>query len=927
MNTSYSIEVADNETRKFIGGSLDNDIKYASIEDESIDKSFLIVSVNVGSIAENLDLQGLAHFTEHMLFLGSKKFPNENHFDEFVSKNGGYSNAYTDTYQTVYYFSVLNNSFEESIDIFSRFFIDPLFDENSVDREINAIESEHNKNIQQDIWRISYLTDIISKDGSMINKFSTGNLESLQKPNVREEMIKFYKKYYISSNIKISTISSLPLGDVTKMINKYFGQIEKASLKDSNNGKIINAKPFYNPGLEMFFLKTVNKTSFLIYMWEIPEINDYYKNNLSPYFLSDIIDSGNEKSLNNFLIKNGYIKGISVRIDDEGKFIIFFDLTDIKYWNEVHSYFRYFMQELKNQDFEKICDYQLKRDKLLFNIGTRTDSIDLALKLANNLHNYPINKVNVATSYPIKVNLEKVKELVDIISNFSNVKMILCNDKSINIGGIDSLQNFKTEPYYNLEWNKIQNTNKLPILQIIDKVKKFDFKVETDNPYLDIKPVVNKDLDLVSSQNIPRKVELISKKVEKKNCSSNEVWFGNSYEFNEAIIYTNSIFTNIDLVKNLETFIFTKIFVQYLNYKITLAFNLENELGYVSSINFKFNHSKIELLISGWNVKFEKFLISVMKFLKNINYEKSDKLILTTLFKNMEDEYLKVSKENPWQFSDYIFSLNTTENRFNYESVLNYLGNDKNKEKLQSKFITNFNKIKNIIFNESNYKFFMYGNIDVNILKKNLYFSNYYFNNCRKCILNKSNLLSKDISILHPNKDEINNCFSYYYFISEFSTSSISMLILFQSAIQQKFYDSLRTKQQFGYLVKSYVSKSDTDYYFVEKIQSERSIENIKTAIDKFNKEFVENYKEDGFKELKKSVHDDLKEPDNSTLESFSRFVNEISNNTYLFNRSDLLAEKVININFNDFMKFMNRFLNEIKPNTISVKGKKMNKN
>ena len=207
MNTSYSIEVADNETRKFIGGSLDNDIKYASIEDESIDKSFLIVSVNVGSIAENLELQGLAHFTEHMLFLGSKKFPNENHFDEFVSKNGGYSNAYTDTYQTVYYFSVLNNSFEESIDIFSRFFIDPLFDENSVDREINAIESEHNKNIQQDIWRISYLTDIISKDGSMINKFSTGNLESLQKPNVREEMIKFYKKYYISSNIKISTIS------------------------------------------------------------------------------------------------------------------------------------------------------------------------------------------------------------------------------------------------------------------------------------------------------------------------------------------------------------------------------------------------------------------------------------------------------------------------------------------------------------------------------------------------------------------------------------------------------------------------------------------------------------------------------------------------------------------------------------------------
>ena len=941
-NMLYSIDVANNETRKFIGGNLENDIKYASIEDKSTDKSFLIVSVNVGSIAENLEFQGLAHFLEHMLFLGSKKYPDESYFDEFVSKNGGYSNAYTDTYQTVYYFSVLNNSFEKSMDIFSRFFIDPLFDEKSVDREINAIESEHNKNIQQDIWRISHLSNIISKEGSMINKFSTGNLESLKKPNIRNEMIKFYKKYYISSNIKISTISSLPIDKVTKMIDKYFGKIEKASLPSIKNGKIINLKPFYKPGLEMFFLKTVNKTSYLIYLWEIPEINDYYKDNLAPYFLSDIIDSGNEKSLNNYLIKNGFIKGISVRVDDEGKFIVFFDLTDIKHWKEVNSYFRYFMEKLKEEDLDKICDYQTRRDKLLFNIGTRADSLDLALKLANNLHNYPIDKVNIATSYPIKFNLNKVKELLNIVSDFSNVKMILCNDKSINIGGVDSLSDFKTEPYYNIKWKDIKNTDKLSL----NLSKKFDFKVETSNPYLEINPVVNKDINLVSSKDFPRKVELISKKIkntDQKNCSTsgsgnevslvksgafeNEVWFGNSYEFNEAIIYTNSIFTNTDLIKDLEMFIFTKIFIQYLNYKISLAFNLENELGYVSSINFKLNHSKVELFISGWNEKFETFFISIMKYFKNIIYDKTDGSILTTLFKNMEDEYLKVSKENPWQFSDYLFSLNTTENRYNYESVLNFLGNDKNKIKLQSRFIVNFNKIKNMIFNESHYKFLIYGNVDLDILKKNLHFSNYYFNNCKKCVLNKSNLFSKDIDILHPNEDEINNCFSYYYYISKFSTNSVSMLILFQSAIQQKFYDSLRTKQQFGYLVKSFVTKSDTDYYFVEKIQSERSVENIKTAIDKFNNEFVENFTEDGFEELKKSVHDDLKEPDNSTSDTFSRFVGEISNNTYLFERSDLLAEKVLSINISDFKEFLNRFLNDINPNTISIKGKKkMNK-
>ena len=912
-----NIEIPDNETRNFKGGQLENGIEYVSIEDKSMDKSFLIVSVNTGSIAENLEFQGLAHFLEHMLFLGSEKYPDESYFDEFVSKNGGYSNAYTDTYQTVYYFSVLNNSFEKSIDIFSRFFIDPLFDENSVDREINAIESEHNKNIQSDIWRISHLSDIISKKDSMINKFSTGNLKSLKKPNVREAMIKFYEKYYISSNIKISTISSFSNEKVSKLINKYFGKIKKASLNETKNGKIITMKPFYDPTFEMYFLKTINKISYLIYLWEIPTIDDYYKNNLSPYFITDIIDSGNEKSMNNYLIKKGYIKGISARVEDEGKLIVLFDLTDIRYWNEVNSYFRYFMEKIKSEDYSKICNYQIKRDKLLFNIGTRSETLDLALKMANNLHTYPMDKVNVASSYPIKLELDKVKELVNTTLDFSKVKMIICNENSIKINGHDSLKNFNTEPYYNLKWSKITDIAKSLNLS---KMNKFDLEIESDNPYLSINPK-NNDISLVSEQNFPRKVELISNKKEKKGCSSNEIWFGNTKEFNEAIIYSSSIFTNVNLIKDIETFIFTKIFCQYISYKLSIKFNLENELGYLCSLNFKYNHSKVELLISGWNEKFDNYLKTVMKFIKDESkYDSNDKLILKTLIKNVEDEYQKILKENPWQFSDYIFSLNTFEFRYNYESILEFIGDDNNKDKLQIKFIEQYDKIKKSIFDESHFKFFMYGNIGIDILRKNLHFTDYYFNNCKKCILNKSIKFDKNIDIKHPNKDEVNNCFAYYYFISEFSISTVSMLILFQSAIQQKFYDSLRTKQQFGYLVKSYLTKADNDYYFVEKIQSERSITEIKKAIDIFNKEFVNSFKEDGFDELKKSVHDDLKEPDNSTLESFSRFFNEISNNTYLFDRSDIMAEKVLSIKFTEFKFFLKKFLYDITPNVISIK-------
>ena len=130
------IKIPRLEKRKFVGGTLDNNVKFININDKELDKSIVVVSVNIGSLHEPHEFQGLAHFLEHMLFLGSKKYPGEDSFENFLNQNGGYSNAYTDTFETVYYFSVLNKELETAIDMFSRFFIDPLFDQDSVNREI-----------------------------------------------------------------------------------------------------------------------------------------------------------------------------------------------------------------------------------------------------------------------------------------------------------------------------------------------------------------------------------------------------------------------------------------------------------------------------------------------------------------------------------------------------------------------------------------------------------------------------------------------------------------------------------------------------------------------------------------------------------------------------------------------------------------------
>lgn len=57
--------------------------------------------------------QGLAHYLEHMLFMGSTKYPDENEYDSFISASGGSTNAFTECEYTLYHFDVLPRHLEK----------------------------------------------------------------------------------------------------------------------------------------------------------------------------------------------------------------------------------------------------------------------------------------------------------------------------------------------------------------------------------------------------------------------------------------------------------------------------------------------------------------------------------------------------------------------------------------------------------------------------------------------------------------------------------------------------------------------------------------------------------------------------------------------------------------------------------------------
>ena len=91
--------------------------------------------VNVGSFHEKAECQGLAHLCEHMVSMGSSKYPNENELEQLLSRNSGDSNAFTEAEYTNYHFEVAPDKFQEALDIWANYFIDPLMREESIERE------------------------------------------------------------------------------------------------------------------------------------------------------------------------------------------------------------------------------------------------------------------------------------------------------------------------------------------------------------------------------------------------------------------------------------------------------------------------------------------------------------------------------------------------------------------------------------------------------------------------------------------------------------------------------------------------------------------------------------------------------------------------------------------------------------------------
>ena len=165
----------DSDYRSYRPILLENGITILLAHDPQAKHFAASVSVHAGASSDPRFLPGLAHFCEHMCFLGSKAYPRENEYKQYLAKHGGKSNASTSGSHTTYQFDVLAEHGEQALDIFGNFFICPLFSKSGTQREINAVDSENSKNLVDDGRRRWQVLKSFADPHHHFSKFSTGN--------------------------------------------------------------------------------------------------------------------------------------------------------------------------------------------------------------------------------------------------------------------------------------------------------------------------------------------------------------------------------------------------------------------------------------------------------------------------------------------------------------------------------------------------------------------------------------------------------------------------------------------------------------------------------------------------------------------------------------------------------------------------------
>ena len=491
--TGKPIELRGTETRPYRLLRLSNNMEVMLIQDSDKNKASAAMSVGVGSAWNPVDLPGIAHFCEHMLFLGTKKYPNAGEFKYFLSSSGGCSNAFTSADETCYFYNVSNSAFHESLDRFSQFFTSSTFEPKYADREVKQIDSEHKKNIENDSWRNFRLRQVLADPKHATSKFYTGNYETLAVKakemgvSLNDKLLEFYNRYYSADIMKLAVVGSHSLDTLAEWAVSMFTPVV-------SKGQTVDDLPGIPYGPEQLgriaHFKTVRKLYSLKICFALPGIKHLFKTKPDSY-ISGLLRNFSRGSLFTYLNENDWVETMNGGLVPSTKGSDFYHINVAltksgfdNYQNVLWAVFSYLNMLRQTTPSEAFFREIQQNSSDEFQFDPCSYDLTLTQDIASNMSN-PYYPSHMLISGP------------ELLHDFSpsDIEMILRYLRAENcfvmLGSDESLVEYtQTEAYYGIEYH-VEPFDR-DFLDKLESIEPYsEFKMPLKNRFIsyDLKPL------------------------------------------------------------------------------------------------------------------------------------------------------------------------------------------------------------------------------------------------------------------------------------------------------------------------------------------------------------------------------------------------------------------------------------------------------
>ncbi len=817
--------------------TLKNGVDVWLIHDSEANRSAAALSVGIGSLQNPDDKLGLAHYLEHMLFLGTKKFPEVGTFKKYLNQNSGRSNAYTSSDETNYFFQSSHESFDGALDRFSDFFKAPLFDQKYAEREVNAVSSEHDKNKLSDGWRKNQVMDLTAEDGHPLRRFSTGNKETLGGDN-REHLFEFYKKYYSGSNMKLAMISKFSLSEMETFAKKYFSKIPSFIVKkpsiDPNYRKPLDGK------YRLLKIKTIKDTRILELEFPTIRLKDSQENKPSSV-ISSIIGYEGKGSLLSQLKAEGLALGLSAGGGYShpaiNQFSVSVSLTK-KGEQNYHRVMELIFAYIKLLKEVGIKEYSFKEDQTMAQINFEwkdpQEGMGFVSSRASLMQNFPLENIEKAPFLIKEYDSESYKAILDTLRP-ENMLAVLSGR---------SVETDQTEKYYGAEYSLTEVSGELfeslknpPVVAGLTYPEKNNF-IPNNLVLTDEEPHLVVDNDMA------------------------KVWFKFDNQFKQPKSYMSL---------RIETPLVYDTPVNYAKSKLYDAAIQEglNEMVYpiqLAGLSYSLSMGKkgVNFTVGGYSERIADLIRIVAKNMKEIKIDEIK-------FENLKEAMIRGLKNaklgQAYARGGYFHRLFWNKKHYSEEEILNAL------QPISLDDIKNYSKS---LYERVFITGVAHGNWtdqDVRDGVKTL------LSQIKSAPLPEEDRFKEEIKKLAQGKDvrfskkilDSNNSMAYTLQIGEFSLENQAKASFIADIIESDFYLQMRTNQQLGYIVWSFNHRMEDRLFLRFVIQSatygpfelsKRVEEWFKTSGDIF-----ENLSDETFENHRKSLIVALEKKGNSIAE------------------------------------------------------------